>query len=193
VPDPQPILERRRTLADAFAVRANTVIPAIAIGLLTTSYVLWLARRRGRDRRYAGSAVDAAFGNATGAEEPVGIRREDAGPVEFVPPDGVLPGQVGTLVDEHANLVDVIGALREDVEGGLAGQVVDPVDRGRRLLAANEDGYPGIRKIEQDPLEDHLPEEAGDAREEDALARERLDDGAAFLYHAADYALSTGW
>src|SRR5437763_4657156 len=50
VPDPQPILERRRTLADAFAVRANTVIPAIAIGLLTTSYVLWLARRRGRDR-----------------------------------------------------------------------------------------------------------------------------------------------
>jgi len=107
VPDPQPILERRRTLADAFAVRANTVIPAIAIGLLTTSYVPWLARRRGRDRRYAGSAVDAAFGNATGAEEPVGIRREDAGPVEFVPPDGVLPGQVGTLVDEHANLVDV--------------------------------------------------------------------------------------
>ena len=33
------------------------------------------------------------------------------GPVEFVPPDGVLPGQVGTLVDEHANLVDVTATI----------------------------------------------------------------------------------
>ncbi len=111
VPNPQPILQRRRTAADAFAVRANTAIPAILIALLTMGYVLRLAWRRGRDRRYAGSAVDAAFGNATGAEEPVGIGREDAGPVEFVPPDGVLPGQVGTLVDEHANLVDVTATI----------------------------------------------------------------------------------
>ncbi len=111
VPDPQPILERRRTAADAFAVRANTLAPAIVITLLTIGSVLWLARRRGRDRRYAGSAVDAAFGNESGAEEPVGIGREAAGPVEFVPPNGVLPGQVGTLVDEHANLVDVTATI----------------------------------------------------------------------------------
>ena len=110
VPDPQPILERRRTLADAFAVRANTLLPAIVVALLTMGSVLWLAWRRGRDRRYAGSAVDAAFGNESGAEEPVGIGRE-AGPVEFVPPNGVLPGQVGTLVDEHANLVDVTATI----------------------------------------------------------------------------------
>jgi hypothetical protein len=38
-----------------------------------------------------------------------------------------------------------------------------------------------------------LPQKACDAREEDPLARERVDDRAAFLYHAADYALSTGW
>lgn len=110
VPDPQPILERRRTLADAFAVRANTLFPAIVVALLTMGSVLWLAWRRGRDRRYAGSAVDAAFGNESGAEEPVGMGRE-AGPVEFVPPNGVLPGQVGTLVDEHANLVDVTATI----------------------------------------------------------------------------------
>ena len=110
VPDPQPILERRRTLADAFAVRANTLFPAIVVALLTMGSVLWLAWRRGRDRRYAGSAVDAAFGNESGAEELVGIGRE-AGPVEFVPPNGVLPGQVGTLVDEHANLVDVTATI----------------------------------------------------------------------------------
>ncbi|HEV7526462.1 MAG TPA: DUF2207 domain-containing protein [Acidimicrobiia bacterium] len=109
--DPQPILERRRTLADAFAVRTNTLVPAIVVALLTVALVLRLARRRGRDRRYSGSAVDAAFGNRTGAEEPVGLLRPDAGPVEFVPPDGVLPGQVGTLADEHANLVDVTATI----------------------------------------------------------------------------------
>ncbi len=111
VPDPQPILVRRRTLADAFAVRPNTLVPAIAVALLSIGAVLGLAWRTGRDRRFAGSAVDAAFGNDTGAEERVALGREDAGPVEFVPPNGILPGQVGTLVDEHANLVDVTATI----------------------------------------------------------------------------------
>ncbi len=110
VPDPQPILEKRRTLADAFAVRANTLIPAIVLALLAVGGALRLAWRKGRDRRYSGSATDAAFGNTTGEEELVGLR-SDEGPVEFVPPDGVLPGQVGTLVDEHANLVDVTATI----------------------------------------------------------------------------------
>ncbi len=69
MPDPQPILERRRTLADAFAVRPNTVVPAAGLAVLAVASVLVLAWRRGRDRRYAGSAVDAAFGNTTGTEE----------------------------------------------------------------------------------------------------------------------------
>ncbi len=43
--------------------------------------------RRGRDRRYTGSAVDAAMGNMTGDEEPVPLLHRDAGPVEFIPPD----------------------------------------------------------------------------------------------------------
>ena len=111
VPDPQPILERRRTLADGFAARPNTVIPALLLAIVAIGWVVRLAWKRGRDRRYAGSAVDAAFGNETGAEEPVGITHGDAGPVEFIPPNGVLPGQVGTLVDEHANLVDVTATI----------------------------------------------------------------------------------
>ncbi len=111
VPDPQPILVRRRTLADAFAVRVNTVVPAILVAIAAIGGVLTLAWRRGRDRRFTGSATDAAFGNGTGAEERIGPGRDDAGPVEFVPPDHVLPGQVGTLVDEHANLVDVTATI----------------------------------------------------------------------------------
>jgi uncharacterized membrane protein len=111
VPGPQPILVRRRTLADAFALRPNTLAPAIVVAIAAIGGVIALAWRRGRDRKFTGSAVDAAFGNDTGAEERIGLGREDAGPVEFVPPDGVLPGQVGTLIDEHANLVDVTATI----------------------------------------------------------------------------------
>src|SRR6185295_14107226 len=33
------------------------------------------------------------------------------GPVEFIPPDSIRPGQVGTLLDEHANLLDVTASI----------------------------------------------------------------------------------
>jgi uncharacterized protein (TIGR04222 family) len=110
-PDPQPILVRHWTLANAFAVRPNTAIPAGGLALLGVGAVGVFAYRKGRDRRFSGSAVDAAFGNETGTEEPVGVGGMDAGPVEFVPPEGVRPGQVGTLVDEHANLIDVTATI----------------------------------------------------------------------------------
>ncbi len=34
-----------------------------------------------------------------------------AGPVEFVPPEAIRPGQVGILLDEHANLLDVTASI----------------------------------------------------------------------------------
>jgi uncharacterized membrane protein len=142
VPDPQPILVRRRTLADAFALRPNTLVPAILVALVTMGGALMLAWRRGRDRRYAGSAVDAAFGNDTGAEEQIPLGREDAGPVEFVPPDHVLPGQVGTLVDEHANLVDVTATIVDlAVRGWLT--ITDLGKEKDYELAATDDAGKG--------------------------------------------------
>jgi len=108
--------------------------------------VLGLAWRRGRDRRYAGSAVDAAFGNETGAEEPVGLGRGDAGPVEFVPPDGVLPGEVGTLVDEHANLVDVTATIVDlAVRGWLT---ITDLDGDYELTATQVAGKGTLRAYE---------------------------------------------
>ena len=70
-----------------------------------------LAFRTGRDRRYAGSAVDVAFGNTGGDEERVPLHNGDPIPVEFVPPDGIRPGQVGTLIDEQANPLDVTATI----------------------------------------------------------------------------------
>jgi hypothetical protein len=109
-PPPAPILARRRTLGDAFAVRPNTVAPAGVLALIGILVIVWLALRRGRDRRYTGSAVDAALGNTTGDEQAVPLRTA-AGPVEFVPPDNIRPGEVGTLLDEHANVLDVTSSI----------------------------------------------------------------------------------
>ncbi len=66
--------------------------------------LLW---RNGRDRRFAGGATDQAFGNETGVEEPKPLRDRRATPVEFVPPDGIRPGAMGTLWDEVAHPLDV--------------------------------------------------------------------------------------
>ena len=33
------------------------------------------------------------------------------GPVEFAPPDGIRPGQIGTLIDERANTIDVSATI----------------------------------------------------------------------------------
>ncbi len=97
------------------------------------------AWRRGRDRKFTGSAVDAAFGNDTGTEERIGLGHEDAGPVEFVPPDGVLPGQVGTLIDEHANLVDVTATIVDlAVRGWLT--ITDLGDKDYELTATQVAG-----------------------------------------------------
>ena len=70
-----------------------------------------LALRTGRDRRFVGSPTDVAFGNAGGAEERAPLRDGDPIPVEFVPPDRLRPGQVGTLIDEQANPLDVTATI----------------------------------------------------------------------------------
>jgi hypothetical protein len=110
-PPPEPILEERRTLATAFAVHPLNVGLAAGLTALGVGAVGVLAYRRGRDRRYTGSAVDAAMGNVTGQEERIPLGQQQAGPVEFVPPEHVLPGEVGTLVDEQANLLDVTATI----------------------------------------------------------------------------------
>jgi hypothetical protein len=106
VATPEPILDETWSVARAFE------ITPLSVGLtagLTTIVVFGLVRLlgKGRDRRWAGSPVDAAFGNVAGQEEAVPLLDRPHDPVEFEPPDKVRPGQVGTLVDEVANPLDV--------------------------------------------------------------------------------------
>jgi uncharacterized protein (TIGR04222 family) len=126
-PPPEPILAKHKTFADAFEVTPVTTGFGGGLALLGIIFVVVLATRRGRDRRYTGSAVDAAMGNDTGAEEPLPIFHNDAGPVEFVPPENIRPGQVGTLIDEQANLLDVTASIVDlAVRGWLTIKEVDP-------------------------------------------------------------------
>jgi uncharacterized protein (TIGR04222 family) len=71
--------------------------------------LLW---RRGRDAVFRGSQVDEVMGGTPGEERlvPIGGAHAEA-PVEFAPPEGLRPGQVGTLLDERANTLDVTATI----------------------------------------------------------------------------------
>jgi hypothetical protein len=111
VPAPEPRLDERWSVDRAFSRTPATL--GIAGGLLALLLAAgaWVMWRAGRDRRYVGSAVDVAFGSASGAEERVGPFEDTDSPVEFVPPDNLRPGLVGTLVDEQANPLDVTATI----------------------------------------------------------------------------------
>jgi hypothetical protein len=80
----------------------------VALLLAASGWVMW---RVGRDRRFVGSAVDVAFGTAGGEDERVRPFEDRDSPVEFVPPDNLRPGVVGTLIDERANPLDVTATI----------------------------------------------------------------------------------
>lgn len=111
VPMPGPMLVERWSFERAFSVTPYTAgamaaVAALVAGLL--GRVLWLA---GRDRRWAGSPVDAVFGSPTGDEGRVPLFQGGPYPVEYSPPESVRPGELGTLRDERANPLDISATI----------------------------------------------------------------------------------
>ncbi len=83
-------------------------IGIVAIGGVA---VLWLVGATGRDRRWAGLTPGVLpAGGVVVAEERVPMRREPVA-VAFTPPLGLRPGQIGTLLDEQANVIDVTATI----------------------------------------------------------------------------------
>ncbi|PZS31906.1 MAG: hypothetical protein DLM59_09145 [Pseudonocardiales bacterium] len=81
------------------------------LGLLVGG-VVWLLWTRGRDRRFVGQVPGLA--PAAGQREIDQARplfTSPDGAVEFVPPDGIRPCQVGTLIDEKADVLDVSATI----------------------------------------------------------------------------------
>ena len=70
--------------------------------------VMW---KRGRDVRFRGSQVDQVMmGPSTPRRRRSRCSRRTS-VVEFAPPEDLRPGQVGTLVDEEANTLDVSATI----------------------------------------------------------------------------------
>ena len=132
VPTPTPVLDERWSAERAFSVTPVTAGASGALALAGIGTVGSLAWRHGRDRRYVGGEVDIAFGNETGEDEPVPLGGGSPNPVEFVPPDGLRPGQVGTLIDEVAHPLDVTATI------------VDLAVRGHlQILEVEQSGWSG--------------------------------------------------
>ena len=110
-PEPTPILAERWSLGRAFSRRPAPLGLAGAVLVLGVGWLSWLGWRVGRDREAIGSPVDAAFAGPDGAERPVPLGGGPRWPVEYVPPDDLRPGQIGTLVDEAANTIDVTATI----------------------------------------------------------------------------------
>ena len=140
VTNTKPIYEERFNVASAFRVTPATGAISLGMLLLIVAAIVLLVRRFGRDRRYRGSAVDAAYGpnaaapaagaaGAVAGEDDVAAPRHEAEtPVEFEPPDKLRPGQLGVLVDFKANALDVTATIIDlAVRGYLRIEEVDPL------------------------------------------------------------------
>lgn len=123
-----PILVERHDLSTAFRVTPWTVGGAGGTALLGVAGALVVAWLVGRDRRYVGllPGLTPGFGE-TATQRRVPLFGKPPVSVEFVPPplaDGapttrrpglrgkeIRPGQVGTLIDEKANVLDVTATI----------------------------------------------------------------------------------
>jgi uncharacterized membrane protein YgcG len=125
VPSPTPILEERFSFTSAFRVTPATGGIGGAMLAVLAGVVIFLVWKFGRDRRYAGSAVDAAYGKDGGPEMSAPLREAET-PVEFEPPEQLRPGELGTLIDFDAGPLDVTASIIDlAVRGYLKIEEVD--------------------------------------------------------------------
>jgi hypothetical protein len=105
-----PVLEERWTVQGALTPTPLTGTLAGLILLPGLALLTWLVATKGRDRRFAG-VTPGLVGQGGAEQEPVPI--VGAGPVavQFSPPEGLRPGQMGTLLDERANVLDVTATI----------------------------------------------------------------------------------
>ena len=111
VPDPHAILVERWNLFRAFSITPATVGISAALAVLLALGLGWLLWRNGRDRRAVGTALDIAYPARGVSEQSVPLFESGRYPVEYAPPEDIRPGQVGTLIDEAANPLDVTATI----------------------------------------------------------------------------------
>jgi uncharacterized protein (TIGR04222 family) len=126
-PHAAPILKEKQTLARAFSVTPLTTVGGLAILGVVGGGIISMVSRRGRDERYLGVIPGLQPGlNQEHSVSRVPLMRRDPIAVQFTPPEGMRPGQLGTLIDEQANVVDVTATIVDlAVRGWLKIEEVD--------------------------------------------------------------------
>ncbi|MCK9487428.1 MAG: DUF2207 domain-containing protein [Dehalococcoidia bacterium] len=110
-PAPEPILEERWSLARAFTISPQTLIATGVVLVVALGAIARLLWTTGRDRRWRGSVVDATFGTATGEAGRVPLFEGGPYPVEYTPPAGLRPGEIGALHDEVVHPIDLTATI----------------------------------------------------------------------------------
>ena len=87
-------------LAAAFSLTLPSVIGFAVVAVLLIAVFLFVARRRKQDERATSS------GNTT-----IEVLVRENGRTWFASPDGVLPGQIGTVMDESVDPVDIAATV----------------------------------------------------------------------------------
>lgn len=105
----EPVLQERWAFSRAFALTPATGAAAAGVAVGGGLLLARRFRRAGRDEQYAD--LTPGLTPAPGQEASVTARRAAPIAVRFEPPAGFRPGQIGTLVDEHADPHDVTATL----------------------------------------------------------------------------------
>jgi uncharacterized protein (TIGR04222 family) len=112
IANPGPIVVKRNDIVSGFKPSVPGLGGGIGLAVLGSGLAILAAFVIGRDRRYVGQLPGLTPGVGEPAEErrkPLVGRPPDV--VEFGVPDGLKPGQVGTLFDEKADVVDVTATI----------------------------------------------------------------------------------
>jgi len=195
----EPILVDVWNPADAFSTSPAVLSSTFSLLGIVLAGIGALAWRVGRDRRAIGGAVEVAFAAAGEPGERIPPFGRDDGPVQVEPPDGLRPGQVGTLIDERAHSLDVTativdlavrGYLRiEEIPepDGIRGWFTKPDWRLVRLKEADDELRTYERILQNGLFESGVEVELSDLKNTFAKRLEKVQRA---LY---DDAIAQGW
>lgn len=136
VPEPQPKLERQpRELGEFLEANPVTIGGALLVLVASLGALAWAWWRFGRDRRY--TTIYYLTDNPN--EETHPLFASDPIVIEYEPPENLRPGQLGLILDESADTLDVTAttvdlavrgylSIREVKDEGLLGGLFNKRD-----------------------------------------------------------------
>lgn len=127
--DARVLVDEKPSLRRSFIGSPWAAPLAAAVLVLGLAGVVALAWRQGRDRVHVGGVTShGSLDEARAADRRRGLLEPRPVPVEYRPPDGLRPAQMGLLVDERVDAVDVTATVVDlAVRGHL---VIEQVDEG---------------------------------------------------------------